>query len=75
MKVLVDTSIWSAALRRDRPIGSPVVHELRSLIGDHLVEIIGPIRQELLSAGTALSGRLYEKLPVSGNSHNKKRSY
>ena len=49
MKVLVDTSIWSAALRRDKPAGSPVVRELRRLIGDHLVAIIGPIRQELLS--------------------------
>jgi len=49
MKVLVDTSVWSAALRRDKPAGSPVVHELRRLIGSHLVAIIGPIRQELLS--------------------------
>ena len=49
MKVLADTSIWSAALRRDRPASSLVVRELRHLIGDHLVEIIGPIRQELLS--------------------------
>jgi len=49
MKVLVDTSVWSAALRRDRPAGSPVAHELRRMIGGHLVAIIGPIRQELLS--------------------------
>jgi len=49
MKVLVDTSIWSAALRRSRKAAGAEVDELRKLIGDHRVEIIGPIRQELLS--------------------------
>ena len=51
MKVLVDTSVWSAALRRDqgKRSAAPEVDELRRLIADHRVEIIGPIRQELLS--------------------------
>jgi predicted nucleic acid-binding protein len=49
MKVLVDTSIWSLALRRGVQSGSPLVKELRNLIEDHRVQIIGPIRQEILS--------------------------
>jgi predicted nucleic acid-binding protein len=49
VSVLVDTSVWSAALRRGGKTESPPVQELRNLIADHRVEIIGPIRQELLS--------------------------
>jgi predicted nucleic acid-binding protein len=49
MKVLVDTSVWSLALRRARPSRTPVVDELRSLVEEGRVAIIGPIRQELLS--------------------------
>jgi predicted nucleic acid-binding protein len=48
VKVLVDTSVWSLALRRGG--GEPwAAQELRSLIADHRVQMIGPIRQELLS--------------------------
>ena len=49
MRILVDTSVWSAALRRKKNASSREADELRSLIADHRVEIIGPIRQELLS--------------------------
>lgn len=49
MRVLVDTSVWSLALRRATPVQSPDMLELRRLITAHLVEIIGPIRQEVLS--------------------------
>ncbi|MFC1498040.1 PIN domain-containing protein [Verrucomicrobiota bacterium] len=49
MRILVDTSVWSAALRRGRNATSAQADELRNLIADHRVEIIGPIRQELLS--------------------------
>lgn len=49
MRVLVDTSVWSLALRRGEGAHSPEAEELRKLIAGHLVEIIGPIRQELLS--------------------------
>jgi predicted nucleic acid-binding protein len=50
MKVLVDTCIWSLALRRD--VTSDQTHhafELRQLISDFRVQMIGPVRQELLS--------------------------
>lgn len=49
MKVLVDTSVWSLALRRQSRAAVPEVEELRSLIDEGRVAIIGPIRQELLS--------------------------
>ena len=49
MRVLVDTSVWSLALRRDKNARNPEAEELRRLVAAHLVEIIGPIRQELLS--------------------------
>ena len=49
MKVLVDTSVWSLALRRRGPSDRPEVIELRSLIEEGRVAMIGVIRQELLS--------------------------
>lgn len=49
MRVLVDTSVWSSALRRTKRLESIAARELRSLIFEHRVEIIGPIRQEILS--------------------------
>ena len=49
MRVLVDTSIWSLALRRPAHLHNPEALELRRLITAHLAEIIGPIRQEVLS--------------------------
>ena len=47
--VLVDTSIWSLALRRANAGQSYEVRELHQLISDSRVVLIGPIRQELLS--------------------------
>lgn len=49
MRVLVDTTIWSAALRRDDSKELVIRNQLANLIKDGLVEIIGPIRQEILS--------------------------
>ena len=50
MKVLVDTSVWSRALRRRGSAShQPVAAVLASLVEDGRVAIIGPIRQELLS--------------------------
>jgi predicted nucleic acid-binding protein len=49
MKVIVDTSVWSLALRRDKRGSSAPVQELRRIIHDHRVQMIGPIRQEILS--------------------------
>ena len=49
MKVIVDTSVWSLALRRGDQKDSPHVNELRNLIQDYRVQMLGPIRQEILS--------------------------
>jgi len=49
MKVIVDTSVWSLALRRDGSESPAPVQELQHLIQDHRVQMIGPIRQEILS--------------------------
>ena len=49
MKVLVDTCIWSQSLRQNIDKNNPVVNELIELIKEVRVQMIGPIRQELLS--------------------------
>ncbi|MBC7963304.1 MAG: PIN domain-containing protein [Steroidobacteraceae bacterium] len=49
MNVLVDTCVWSLALRRSSPQDSPVVKELRELISEQRVVMLGPVRQEILS--------------------------
>ncbi|MFZ3208211.1 MAG: PIN domain-containing protein [Geobacteraceae bacterium] len=49
MKVLVDTSVWSLALRRNPPADGPEVPELIELIREVRIRMIGPVRQELLS--------------------------
>lgn len=49
MNVIVDTCVWSLALRRSGRLESGPVEELQSLIRDHRVRMLGPIRQELLS--------------------------
>jgi predicted nucleic acid-binding protein len=49
VKVLVDTSVWSLALRRRADLAAREVGVLRQLVQQGRVAIIGPIRQELLS--------------------------
>ncbi|SMO94031.1 type II toxin-antitoxin system VapC family toxin [Gracilimonas mengyeensis] len=51
MKVLVDTSVWSVALRHSisSKNSEQIKAQLTSLVEDGRVAIIGPIRQELLS--------------------------
>lgn len=49
MKVLVDTCVWSQLLRKAADENDPIVLELNELIKEYRVQMIGPIRQELLS--------------------------
>jgi len=49
MIALVDTSVWSLALRRNNLSNSAEARELTELIREGRASIIGPIRQELLS--------------------------
>jgi predicted nucleic acid-binding protein len=49
LKVLVDTPIWSYALRSKNSAYQTAIDALTALIRDQRVLIIGPIRQEILS--------------------------
>jgi predicted nucleic acid-binding protein len=53
VRILVDTSVWSLALRRRaadlNPKESRLTAELEELVREARVRMIGPIRQELLS--------------------------
>jgi predicted nucleic acid-binding protein len=50
MNVVVDTSVWSLALRRNTPNDAiPIINILRDLISDGRVVLLGVIRQEVLS--------------------------
>ena len=53
MKVLVDTSVWSLALRRQSQDlaaeEQKIVAELKDIISENRAVLIGPIRQEILS--------------------------
>lgn len=49
MKLLVDTCIWSLALCRNQSCKNNLVGELAELVSELRAQLIGPIRQELLS--------------------------
>lgn len=49
MQVIVDTSVWSLALRRGKPQEVLHVNALRELISEGRVVMIGAVRQEILS--------------------------
>lgn len=50
MMVLVDTCVWSSVLRRQEVSSAEgVAIELRELIREMRVQMVGPVRQELLS--------------------------
>lgn len=49
MNVIVDTCVWSRFLRRNRPRRDPIALEVERLVRADVVQMLGPIRQELLS--------------------------
>ena len=49
MKIIIDTCVWSLALRRKESIENEYVNELKELIKEVRAQLIGPVRQELLS--------------------------
>jgi predicted nucleic acid-binding protein len=49
MNVIIDTSVWSLALRRQRTITTTEVRELAELVREGRAALLGPVRQELLS--------------------------
>jgi hypothetical protein len=62
MKVLVDTSVWSRALRRSANKDESIQRKLADLIAGHRAQIIGPIRQEILSG--IKDERQFERLSI-----------
>ena len=60
MKAVIDTSVWSLALRRRSQPWAAEAVELAELIRAGRAELIGPIRQELLSGAKGLAQ--YENL-------------
>ena len=69
MKVLVDTPIWSYALRTRKSKYQAEINELTALIRDQRALIIGPIRQEILSGYSDLKKfkKLKDKLSYLEN--------
>ena len=49
MNIIVDTSVWSLALRRQRTSPSAETRELAELVREGRAALLGLIRQELLS--------------------------
>ncbi len=58
--VLIDTCMWSLALRGKKPKEAGVARQLAQLIDENRARIIGPIRQEVLSGYSDRAQ--YEKL-------------
>jgi predicted nucleic acid-binding protein len=50
VKVLVDTCVWSLAFKNKDSRNKKLILELETLIDENRVAIIGPIKQEILSA-------------------------
>ena len=72
MKVLVDTSVWSLAFRKKSLSDEElkIIKELKELIYELRVILIGPIRQELLSG---ISDEVKFKVTIQRRRKNKKR--
>ena len=83
MKVIVDTCVWSQFLRRNRPALDPVAAEVARLVRADAVQLIGPIRQELLSGAQPSERfeqlkeylRFYPNLPLDEGDDETAASY
>ncbi len=49
MKVIIDTCVWAQFLRRNRRQSTPIAEEVARLVRVDAVQLLGSIRQELLS--------------------------
>ena len=59
MSLLVDTSVWSLAFRRDTPLGSPEVSALRAALqGGEQVFITGLVLEDVLQGFAAPNKRV-----------------
>ena len=60
MNIIIDTSVWSLALRRHDSAPSVQTRELAELVREGRAAMLGPVRQELLSGVRA--DQQYESL-------------
>jgi len=75
VKILVDTSVWSLALRK-KPNNSEemvIISKLQEMITNSLVVVLGTIRQELLSGISDVSQ--FEKLKTAMRYYDDFRLY
>jgi len=49
VKIIIDTCVWSLALKRNESKENEYVNELKELIKEVRAQLVGPVRQELLS--------------------------
>ncbi len=49
MNIIIDTSVWSLALRRQRSSPSAETRELAELVREGRAAMLGPVRQEILA--------------------------
>jgi predicted nucleic acid-binding protein len=83
VRVIVDTCVWSQFLRRDRSISDPLAKDLARFIRDDAVQMLGPIRQELLSGAQPDERfellrrylRFYPNLPLDEEDDERAASY
>ncbi len=77
MKVIVDTPVWSYALRSKHKGYEKQIEEFENLISDQRVSLLGPIRQEVLSGYSDKKkfGKLEEKLKYFENTQIKDEDY
>jgi predicted nucleic acid-binding protein len=64
MTLLVDTSVWSLALRRDCEVTEPEVHHLKdALLGSEIIVTTGLVLQELLQgfSGPKAAAQIIER--------------
>jgi hypothetical protein len=83
VKVLVDTCVWSQFLRRSRAAADPTAQEFARLVRAEAVQLLGPIRQELLSGAHPAERfeqlkeylRFYPNLPLDEEDDETAASY
>jgi hypothetical protein len=83
MRVLIDTCVWTRFLRRGRPTDDPLAAEVRRLIQLDAVQMLGCIRQELLSGVRPRDRfeqlkeylRFYPNLPLDAEDDENAASY
>jgi hypothetical protein len=83
VKVIIDTCAWARFLRRNRPSPDPVAQEVARLVRADAVEMLGAIRQELLSGAQPAERfeqlrdylRFYPNLPLDEEDDEKAAGY